>query len=98
MYTPGFTLLRQSSDDFKVPDTNVTIKKGSSVWIPTLPFHFDERFWKNPTKFDPERFTQAEIAKRPAQCYFPFGEGPRNCKLLYFCRYLIFSNIYLNFV
>nr|ARO50440.1 cytochrome P450 [Chironomus tentans] len=79
MYTPGFTLLRQSSEDFEVPDTNVTIKKGSSVWIPTLAFHFDERFWVNPNKFDPERFTQEEIAKRPAQCYFPFGEGPRNC-------------------
>ncbi|XP_070493934.1 uncharacterized protein [Chironomus tepperi] len=79
MYTAGFTLLRQSNEDFIVPDTNVTIKKGSNVWIPTLAFHFDERFWVNPTKFDPERFTQEEIAKRPPQCYFPFGEGPRNC-------------------
>ncbi|KAL7026345.1 hypothetical protein ACKWTF_013877 [Chironomus riparius] len=79
MYTPGFTLLRQSSEDFKVPETKVTMKKGSNVWVPTLAFHFDERFWKEPSKFDPERFTQEEIAKRPSQCYFPFGEGPRNC-------------------
>lgn len=81
MYSTGFTLMRQAKEDYKVPDTNVTIKKGSNVWIPTLAFHFDERFWKDPTKFDPQRFTQEEIAKRPPQCYFPFGEGPRNCNI-----------------
>ncbi|KAL7026346.1 hypothetical protein ACKWTF_013878 [Chironomus riparius] len=79
MYTQGVMILRKAKEDFQVPDSNITIKKGSSVWIPTLSFHFDEQFWENPTKFDPERFTQEEIDKRPPFCYFPFGEGPRNC-------------------
>ncbi|XP_070493896.1 cytochrome P450 6a8-like [Chironomus tepperi] len=79
MYTQGVMVLRKAKEDFQVPDSNIVIKKGSSVWIPTLAFHFDDRFWENPTKFDPERFTQEEIAKRPSFCYFPFGEGPRNC-------------------
>ncbi|CAG9806322.1 unnamed protein product [Chironomus riparius] len=79
MYTPGFAIIRQANEDYKVPDSNITIEKGQMVFIPTIGFHYDEQFWNNPTKFDPERFTQEEIAKRPPQCYFPFGEGPRNC-------------------
>jgi cytochrome P450 family 6 len=84
MYTPGFSITRQASEDYKVPNTNVTIEKGVMVFILTNGFHYDEMYWKNPTKFDPDRFTQEEIAKRPPQCYFPFGEGPRNCKYSFF--------------
>ncbi|XP_070493933.1 cytochrome P450 6a2-like [Chironomus tepperi] len=79
MYTPGSATLRQASEDFKVPNTNITIKKGYKVWMPTLAFQFEEKYWKNPNKFDPERFTPEEIAKRPPMAYSPFGEGPRNC-------------------
>ena len=84
MYTPGFANLRKASEDFKVPNSNITIRKGYKVWIPTLAFHYDEKYWKNPNKFDPERFTPEEIAKRPPMSFFPFGEGPRNCNYLFF--------------
>jgi cytochrome P450 len=57
----------------------VTIPKGATVFIPIIGIHFDEKYWKNPKKFDPERFTQDEIAKRPSNAYIPFGDGPRNC-------------------
>ena len=79
MYTPGFVQIRQASEDFPIPDTKHVIKKGSAVWIPAIGFHYDDRYWKNPKKFDPNRFTAEEIAARPSQAYFPFGEGPRNC-------------------
>ncbi|XP_070493902.1 cytochrome P450 6A1-like [Chironomus tepperi] len=78
-YPPGFSILRTANEDFQVPDSKITIKKGSQVVIPTVGFHYDEQFWANPTKFDPERFSHEEIAKRPQQRYFPFGDGPRNC-------------------
>jgi len=90
MYTPGFATMRKASEDYKVPDTNITIAKGCTVFIPTVGFHYDEKYWTNPSKFDPERFTQEEIAKRPPQCYFPFGEGPRNCKYYFFLNLLNF--------
>jgi cytochrome P450 family 6 len=79
MYTPGFANIRIASNDYKIANSKHTIPKGSMVWIPTLGFHYDERYWKNPKTFDPDRFTQEEIAKRPANVYFPFGDGPRNC-------------------
>lgn len=97
MYTQGIMVLRKAKEDFQVPDSNIVIKKGSSVWIPTLAFHYDERFWKNPNKFDPDRFTQEEIAKRPSFCYFPFGEGPRNCNIMLFCYPQVLKNFILIF-
>jgi cytochrome P450 len=46
-----------------------------SPWIG----HRDERFWPEPERFDPLRFTAEAKAARPKMAYFPFGGGPRLC-------------------
>lgn len=79
MYPPAFTTFRQSLDDYKIPNSNHVIKKGTQIMIPSICIHHDEAYWKNPYEFDPERFTQEEIAKRPNLANMPFGESPRNC-------------------
>jgi cytochrome P450 len=55
------------------------LEKDSSVFIPTYQVHHDERWWSDPFKFEPERFTPEEEAKRHKYAYFPFGGGPRIC-------------------
>lgn len=47
--------------------------------IPGIAFHYDEKYYPSPEKFDPERFSPEEVAKRPNLAFLPFGEGPRNC-------------------
>ncbi|KAG5668821.1 hypothetical protein PVAND_016744 [Polypedilum vanderplanki] len=79
MYSSGSILIRQAAKDYKVENTKHIIPKGADVWISMIGIHYDEKYWKNPYKFDPERFTQEEIAKRPNYCYAPFGDGPRAC-------------------
>jgi cytochrome P450 len=41
--------------------------------------HRDERFFPQPYRFRPERWTNAFERKLPRYAYFPFGGGPRVC-------------------
>jgi cytochrome P450 len=41
--------------------------------------HRDERFFPEPERFDPERWTAKSQAQRPKFSYFPFGGGARVC-------------------
>jgi cytochrome P450 family 6 len=39
----------------------------------------DPKYYPEPDKFDPERFTEEKKQSRPNYTYFPFEEGPRVC-------------------
>ncbi|MCZ4552008.1 cytochrome P450 [Gordonia rubripertincta] len=47
------------------------------VHLPKL--HRDPAVWTEPSRFDPDRFLAAEVKKRPAHSYKPFGTGERAC-------------------
>ncbi|XP_059612265.1 probable cytochrome P450 9f2 [Phlebotomus argentipes] len=50
-----------------------------SCWIPIVSFHKDPKFFPNPEKFDPERFSDENKSSINPNAYLPFGIGPRNC-------------------
>lgn len=72
-------LMRAPIKDYKLPNTNIVISKGQSVWVPVHAIHWDENIYPEPEKFIPDRFTTEEKAKRHQYAYLPFGEGPRIC-------------------
>jgi cytochrome P450 len=55
------------------------IPAGMNVVIPIFHFHWNPRFWPEPRKFDPARFTPERRPAPDTMTYFPFGAGPRSC-------------------
>ncbi len=55
------------------------IPVGMNVIIPIFHFHWNERFWEEPKKFDPTRFSAERRPPADKMIYFPFGAGPRSC-------------------
>ncbi|XP_970556.2 cytochrome P450 6a2 isoform X1 [Tribolium castaneum] len=78
-YPAASIITRTCVKDYKIPDQDIVIEKGTSVIIPVLGIHHDEKFYPNPEKFDPERFTEENKAARHHYAHLPFGEGPRIC-------------------
>jgi len=77
---PSLPLLtRECTKRYTIPGTSVTIEKGMPVIIPLLGIHKDPKYYPNPEKFDPDRFTVEAKSKRHHFTYLPFGEGPRIC-------------------
>ncbi|GFT54954.1 cytochrome P450 3A4 [Nephila pilipes] len=79
LFPPAVRLERKAVGDYKLADTGITIPKGMIVTIPSYAMHRDPELFPDPERFDPDRFTPEERAKRDQYSYLPFGAGPRNC-------------------
>ncbi|XP_031328126.1 probable cytochrome P450 6a23 isoform X2 [Photinus pyralis] len=70
---------RVCTKTYVIPNTHVTVTKGTPVLIPTYGIHMDPRYFPNPEIYDPERFSEHTISDRPSCSFLPFGVGPRTC-------------------
>ncbi|XP_047984816.1 probable cytochrome P450 6a18, partial [Leguminivora glycinivorella] len=78
----SFFLNRECTSDCYIPipgSDPFKITKGTSVLIPVTSIQKDPKYYPDPEKFDPERFSAEEMAKRPKFTFMPFGEGPKKC-------------------
>ncbi|KAB0794213.1 hypothetical protein PPYR_13833 [Photinus pyralis] len=55
------------------------LKPGQDITIPIYCFSRDEKFYENPNKFDPERFSAEHKSSIDPHTFIPFGCGPRMC-------------------
>ncbi|PNF15724.1 Cytochrome P450 6k1 [Cryptotermes secundus] len=78
-YPPVVLITRECTKTIKLSGTDVTVEKGVQVLLPILALHRDPKYYPDPERFDPERFSEEERKKRPQFSYIPFGEGPRLC-------------------
>ncbi|WP_236244654.1 cytochrome P450 [Streptomyces sp. CC210A] len=56
-----------------------TIPAGADVVVAPWVTHRHTRYWDEPERFDPDRFTPDQEKDRPRYAWFPFGGGPRAC-------------------
>ena len=77
LFPPAFSLSRVALADDKVGKHS--IRAGSVVSIIPYVTHRNPRLWRDPLRFDPERFTPDRIKTRHRFAYLPFGGGPRIC-------------------
>lgn len=79
---PAFpALTRECTKDYKVPDSNIVIAKGTRILIPSVALHYDPLYYNQPEEFLPERFEEkAGKGKNFLEMPFlSFGHGPRHC-------------------
>ncbi|KAJ8909876.1 hypothetical protein NQ315_013510, partial [Exocentrus adspersus] len=57
---------------------NMKNEKGTIVFVPVTGIHYDAEYWPDPTKFDPERFSQ-DNDKLNLGAFMAFGGGPKSC-------------------
>ncbi|XP_016958806.1 cytochrome P450 9b2 [Drosophila biarmipes] len=75
-------------------------RKGDLVTIPVAGLHGDDRYFPDPRKFDPERFSEDQKSGIPPFTYMPFGVGPRSCLAIRYAQMLakgLLYNLMLNF-
>ncbi|XP_068622808.1 cytochrome P450 6k1-like [Battus philenor] len=69
---------RIAAKDYKIDD-NLTIAAGTPVYVNAVGIHFDPDYYKDPNKFDPDRFLPDNEKRMKPFTYLPFGEGVRSC-------------------
>jgi cytochrome P450 len=77
LYPPAWATGRLAIEDHEVG--GYAIPRGSLVLVSQYVMHRDPRFFPDPERFSPERWTPEAKATRPQFSYFPFGGGPRRC-------------------
>ena len=77
LYPPVWIVARRNPNAWSL--SNYTFPPGSFVFISQYLMHRDPRFFTDPDRFDPDRWTPQAMAQRPKYSYFPFGGGPRQC-------------------
>jgi cytochrome P450 len=77
LYPPAWIVGRRAIDDYAIAD--YVIPRRAMLFMSPYVMHRDARFFPNPERFDPDRWTPEARAALPKFAYFPFGGGVRQC-------------------
>ena len=77
LYPPAWSVARTAIGDFELE--GYRIPAGANVVMSQWIMHRDVRFFSEPEKFDPDRWSAPACQSLPKFAYFPFGGGPRQC-------------------
>ena len=78
LYPPTWVFIRIALQEDKLP-SGAVIPAGSKLYLCPYVMQRHPRYFSDPERFDPERFTDVAKKARPQFAYFPFGGGARVC-------------------
>lgn len=70
---------RSCTQDYRLPGTDILIKKDDLVTFSVQGLHHDPEYFSHPDQFYPEHFSKEEKDARHPYAYQAFGQGPRSC-------------------
>ncbi|XP_061195806.1 cytochrome P450 3A18-like [Saccostrea echinata] len=73
----GLRITRESPQDVEI--AGYIIPKNTEIVIPVYAFHRSQKYWEEPSKYNPDRFLVKNKSKLTPYTFLPFGLGPRNC-------------------
>ena len=77
LYSPIHSISRVALEDDTIG--GYAVPAGTTIYVSLYATHRLARFWPEPERFDPERFTPGRNAERPRFAFIPFAAGHRNC-------------------
>ena len=77
LYPPAWGIGRMAVKNYEAG--GYMIEPGDIILMSPYVVHRDPRWYRDPERFDPDRWTPEQRAARPKFAYFPFGGGARVC-------------------
>lgn len=91
-YPPLPNIPRIVRKNYRIPDTDIVLEKGTAVFIPIYAIQRDPDIHPEPEQFKPERFDSEHLEAMHTMAWAPFGEGRRT-----FTSYVPAAYIYCNY-
>ena len=94
------TIERPCAKEYKIPNTDLVLKKGDLVRMNVIGIFSDPDIYPNPDDWNPENFSKENRANRNPYSFLAFSLGPRNCIAMRFALFemkVAISHIVLHF-
>lgn len=77
LYPPAYGFGREALEDCEIGGYDVPA--GTTVFMSPWLMHHDPRWFDEPNRFNPDRWSDGLADRLPRHAYLPFGGGPRIC-------------------
>jgi cytochrome P450 len=74
---PAYIMGREATEDLELGER--LIRTGDTIFLSQWVTQRDERWYRDPLEFRPERWLEIDSSEKNRFSYFPFGAGPRVC-------------------
>lgn len=79
LFPPVPLIARKLNEDVKIITGDYILPKTATVLIAQFAVHRTEKYYPNPTVFNPDNFLPEKMQQRHYYSFIPFSAGPRSC-------------------